>query len=211
MFQEICDVKIKGISFERKNSSRNFKIKTILYVYREIFDFTGDSKEISVFVSKNFVSSVMDLLFCKTVIHHSHVSGNICGYAHDFCNRKVKKIYHHPISVFAHNLFKFDFFFVIKGLRLCVWKTNDLNIGGKGLRNISYVNISDQVKFIDTMKFYQESLHEIGTSMESIEQENIKKSLINFLESNRKFKFKYASLDFEDKKWVIEYLSGVRG
>ena len=58
-------MKIKGISFEDKSKdwSRNFKNKTMLFVYREIFDFPSDNREITVFVSKNFVSSVKNLLY----------------------------------------------------------------------------------------------------------------------------------------------------
>ena len=63
--EEISDMKIKDINFEAKSKdwSRNFKNKTILFVYREIFDFSSDNREITVFVSKNFVSSVKNLLY----------------------------------------------------------------------------------------------------------------------------------------------------
>ena len=121
LFQEISDMKIKGINLETENKRdhlRNSRLKTILYVYRETFDFPGDKREISVFVSKNFATSVMNLLFSEIWVHHLHVSGDIHGYAHDFCNRKVKELYKQPISAFAHNLSRFGFFFVLKGLRL---------------------------------------------------------------------------------------------
>ena len=109
------------------------------------------------------------MLYCDTWVHHSHLTGNILGYAHVFCNRKVKELHNQPISVFPHNLFKFDFFFVLKGLRLSVWRTKDLNMGGKGIRNMSYASIADQVKFIDTIKFYQEPFHALAVSMEPTE------------------------------------------
>ena len=62
------------------------------------------------------------------------------------------------ISVIAHNLFGFDFFFFLKGIRLIVWKTTNLSIGGSNLTQINYANISEQVKFTHTMKYYQQSL-----------------------------------------------------
>ena len=127
-------MKIKGIDFEGKNKRdqlRNWYLKTLLYVYRKTFDFPGDKGEIYIFVSKNFAFSVINLLFCNIWVYHLHLSGNILGYVHDFFNRKVKKLYKQPVSVFAHNLFRFDFFFVSKGLRLSVWRTKDLNIGRK--------------------------------------------------------------------------------
>ena len=113
LLEKISTIKIKNIDFEHKNNRdplRNLRIKTILFVYREIFDFAGDNQEVSVFVSKNFKFSALNLLFCDITVHHSHVSRNIFSYAHDFCNQRVKELYRQPISVFAHNLFRFDFF-----------------------------------------------------------------------------------------------------
>ena len=205
LFEEIKDMKIKGINFERKNKRdqlRVHKIKTVLYVYREIFDFPGYKREISLFVSKNFASSVINLLYCDIWVHHSHVSGNIHGYVQYFCNKKVKELNNQPVSVFAHNLFRFDFFFVRKGLRLSVWRSKDLKMGGKSIRNMSYASIADQVKFIDTIKFYQEHLHALAAGMEPAEHENITKSITTFLETHPRFSFKYFALTFENKKWV---------
>ena len=133
-------------------------------------------------------------------VHHSHVSGNIHGYVHDFCNKKVKELHNLPISVFAHNLFRFDFFFVLKGLRLSVWRAKDLNMGGKSIRNMICANIVDQAKFINTIKFYQEPLHALAASMEPAEHENIKKSISRFLETYPRLSFKYSTLTFENKK-----------
>ena len=186
-------------------------MRTVLFVYRQIFDFAGDDREISLFVSKNFVSSVVNMLYTDVVLYHSHVSGSIQGYIHDFCNKKLKEIYHRPISMFAHNLFKFDFFFAMKEYRLSVWRTKDLNMGGKGIRNMSYASILDQVKFIDTIKFYQEPLHTLAASMEPTEYANIQRSITKFLEMPPKFRFKYASLSVEDKKWLVDYLLGGKG
>ena len=73
---------------------------------------------------------------------------------------------------------------------------------------MSYASIADQVKFIDTIKFYQEPLHALAASMEPTEHENIKKSISKFLETHHRFRFKYSLLSFENKKWVVDYLSG---
>ena len=82
----------------------------------------------------------------------------------------------------------------MKGLRLCVWRTKNLRIGGKGINNLNYANIADQIKFIDTIKFYQEPLSKIAKNMEANEKENIKKSLIVVLETHPKYNFKYNLL-----------------
>ena len=92
--------------------------------------------------------------------------------------------------MFAYSLFRFDFFFVLKGLRMTVWRTKDLNMGGEGIRNLSYARIADQVKFINIIKFYQEPLHALAASMEPEEHQNIQRSFIMFLETHPRFNFK---------------------
>ena len=84
-------------------------------------------------------------------------------------------------------------------------------MGGKSIRNMSYASIADQVKFIDTIKFYQEPLHALAASMEPTEHENIRKSISIFLETHPRFRFKYSLLSFENKKWVVDYLPGGEG
>ena len=65
------------------------QIKTILFVYQQIFDFPGYNQEINVFISKKFLNSVLNLLHSEVVLHHLHITGKIIGYSHDFCNLKV--------------------------------------------------------------------------------------------------------------------------
>ena len=89
----------------------------------------------------------------KTHIHYSHISGEIIGYAHSYCNLKVREN-QTKISVVAHNLFRFDFFFMLKGLRAGVSKTRDITIGGKNPTNINFANIGNKVMFIDTINYF---------------------------------------------------------
>ena len=115
-------------------------------------------------------------MYNKHVIHHSHITGEVIGLAHGFCNRKVRE--NNNISVIAHNPFGFDFFFLLKGIRLSVWKINNFAIGGSNLTNINYANIGKQVKFIGTIKYYQQSLAKLAESMTDEEKEkNFKKFL----------------------------------
>ena len=123
-------------------------------------------------VSANFFKNVVNVLYDKNELHHSHIAGEIIGYANGFCNRKVRENKNN-ISVIAHNLFGFDFFFFLKGIRLSVWKTNDVSIGGSNLTNINYANIGEQIKFIDTMKYYQQGLTKLAESMTVDEKEKI--------------------------------------
>ena len=116
------------------------------------------------------------------MIQHSHVTGEIIGYPHDNCNKKVRKN-ESMIPVFAQNLFSFDFFFV-KGIMLCVWRKKQLNTGGNNSTNVQYANISSQVKFINTIKYSQQPLSFLAKNTNEIEKTNIRRACKKFIEEN---------------------------
>ena len=99
-------------------------------------------------ISQKFLINVDRLINRKLIIDHSHLTADIIGYAHSFCNLKFTEN-KNQISVVMHSLFSFDFFF-LSGLRLCAWRTTNLSIRVKNLANINFTNIWDGVKFIDT-------------------------------------------------------------
>ena len=131
-----------------------------------------------------FLDNVNCLIYSKNVIHHSHITGDIIGYAHSFCNLKVREN-KNQISVIAHNLFGFDFFFFLKGLKLGSWRTRNISIGGTNLVNINLANIANQVKFTDTLKNYQQSLSVQVTTMIDQEKYSIKKGVKNLLKMTK--------------------------
>ena len=138
------------------------------------------------------------------------MNGEIAGYAYDFCNKKLRKT-QNLIAVFAYNLFSFDFFFGVKGIRLCVWRTKQLYIGGTNLTNVQYANIGLQVKFIDTMKYYQQSLSSLAKSADENEIANFRNSCQKFIEGNATYSTAFSSLLDQDRTWVWDYLSGGKG
>ena len=96
--------------------------------------------------------------------HHSHVTGEIIGFARHYCSEKVRENYF-KIPAVAHNLFKFDFFFLLKGLRSGVWKTKDINMGRKKPSDINFASIGNQIQFVDTIKYFQQSLAALANSL----------------------------------------------
>ena len=89
----------------------------------------------------------------KTKIHHSHITSEILGYSHSKCNFKVRQN-REKVSVIAHNLFRFDFFFFLKGIRAGSWRTRDISIGGRNPTSINFANIGNKVTFIDKIKYF---------------------------------------------------------
>ena len=56
-------------------------------------------------------------------------------------------------------------FFFTKGYSATAWGTRDLNFGGTNLTHINYGNIAGEIKFIDTLKYYQKSLDELAKTL----------------------------------------------
>ena len=100
-------------------------------------------------------------------------TGKIIVYAHDFCNIKVREN-QNQFSCIAHNFF--DMFFLIKGITLSVWGTRDVNTGGTGLTNINFASISNQVEFIDAMKYFLNSLGQRASTLDVVEKKNALKN-----------------------------------
>ena len=87
------------------------------------------------FTTKNFFIHVHRLIKMKVHLHHSHITGKIIGYSHDFCNTSVVEKTSPDIPVIAHNLFSFDLYYFIKGYIASAWCSKSLNIAGN---NVAY-------------------------------------------------------------------------
>ena len=170
VYEAINEHKVKESVY--KNKQVKTVEKTISFVYLNLMKIPSNDQLEGVPICSNVLTNVKNLLFnTKPNLHHSHIAGEIFLYAHGFCNRKVKEN-KNTISVIAPHLFGFDFFFFLKGLRFGAWKTTNLSVGVANLSQINFANISVQVKFIDTIKYYQKSLAKLAEGMR--EQEKIK-------------------------------------
>ena len=98
------------------------------------------------------------------MVHHSHVSGKVVGFVHEFCNLKVRENYY-TILVIVRNQFRFDFFFIMMSIRPTVWETTEIKIGAKNASNVNFAAIGNQVRFRDTIKYFQQSLENLADSM----------------------------------------------
>ena len=108
IFDGIDEFKIVGKFNNGENQSKQIN-KIIGGVYTNIIKFKQNEHIKGEIFSDDFLDNVGCLIFSKNVIHHSHISGKIIGYAHGFYNQKVREN-KKQISVIAHNLFDFDFY-----------------------------------------------------------------------------------------------------
>ena len=166
---------------EIKNSKTKIPIFTLqiyAFVYDILMDFSAFTFIVVTIATQDFFENVYKLINFKVHIHDSHVTGKITGYAHNFCYWKVRQN-QTWFSCIAHNYLNFDFYFMFKGYRVLCW-VEDKNTGGSNLSNVSFLNIGEQMKIIDTMKYCQTSLVQVGFTVTSEEKQRIKKLMLQF-------------------------------
>ena len=100
--------------------------------------------------------------------------------------------------MFAHNQFRFDLFFFLKGIKPSIWETKQISISGKNATSINFAIIKNQVQFINTTNFFQQSLASLGDSMTETERENVRDICHNFLRE------KLIFVSEKDEKWVLD-------
>ena len=161
----IGDMKIKNKS---NTKILKFTLQTYAFVYQRLIDFPQGKVDCETGTTINFLKNTHRIINVKIPLHLSHVTGKIIGYTHDFCNMKVREN-QSQFTCIAYNFFGFDMLFLIKGTRLSVLGTKDVNIGGTGLTNINFASISTQVKFIDTMKYFLTSLGQLACTLDDVE------------------------------------------
>ena len=86
-----------------------------------------------------------------------------------------------------------------------MWETTGIDIGGKNPTDINFAIICKQVCFIDTVKYFQQSLESLANSMTNVEREKVKKICRRFLGETLMF------LSKKDEDWVLNCLSSGKG
>ena len=113
----------------KKVTSKKYFETLLVFLYSSMIKFCRTDKIRGIPLLRNFIENLKEIMN-KTYLHHLHITGEIIGYAHSFCSTKVREN-KYKITVASHNLFRCDFFFLLKGLRAGVWRTRDLSIGSK--------------------------------------------------------------------------------
>lgn len=85
-----------------------------------------------------------------------------------------------------------------------MWETTDISIGGQNTTNINYAMIGSQVRFIDSIKFFQTSLDKLPSN---ITEKRVLKKTFELL-----FCEQLEQVDsVEDREWVLNYLTSGKG
>ena len=97
-------------------------LQVYAFVYQRLMDFPQRQFDNETLTTNELFDLVRKIINVKTYLHHSHITGKIIGYAHDFCKTKVREN-KDVLTFIAHIFFGFDMFFLIKCIRLSVWET----------------------------------------------------------------------------------------
>ena len=81
--QDIETVEIKGYI---NSKIPKFNLQLYAFVYDKIMKFPFSKFECETVTTTNLFISVHRIINAKIHLHHSHVTGKVKGYAHDFCN-----------------------------------------------------------------------------------------------------------------------------
>ena len=107
------------------------------------------------------------------------------------------------IPFVAHNFFGFDLFHFMKTYIASAWCLKELNIGGNNLTRANYVNISSEIKLIDSLKFYQRSLGELSSTLTPEEKTAVKNLAEKSLKEHYYFSTAWAYLSVNKKKQMF--------
>ena len=179
---ELIEIK----NYVKSNKIPKFNLKLYALVYNSLIEFPRSKFNYETITTNNFFGNVHKYIKVKIDLHHSHITGEIFEYSHDFCNWKVEES-KNEILLIAQNLFGFNMFYFIKGYRASAWGSKDLNFGGNNLTNINSGNIGNEIKFIDTLKYYQKSLGELASTLTENENKSVKTSVLQFLNQHHYF------------------------
>ena len=218
-YQQICadcenfeELKEAIVSIGVKHNARiklpKFTLQIYTFVYQRLMDFstTGKFAESEALITLNLFQNVHRVISVKVHLNHYHVIGKIHGYAHNFCNMKVRENSQIQFCCILHNFFYFDMFFLFKGIRLSVWETQDLNIGRSALTNINFASLGSQVKLIETMKYYPSSLGILTRTLDDVEKERVKELTLQFLSQHNYFSQIWQHKLTYDKKGRLKTL-----
>ena len=215
--EDICDIKktnlteIKNISAITKASISKLNLKVYAYVYDQLFIFPRSDIDYEIITTNKFFLHVHRLIRGKFHLHHSHITGNIIRYAHDFCNATCMEKSSGEITFMAHSFFGFDLFYFLKTYIASAWCSKELNIGGNNLTHENFGNNSNEIKLIHYLKFYQRSLGELSSTSTSEEKTAVKSLAKIFLNEHHYFSTNWSYLLINKKKQNFRnYCAGKR-
>ena len=207
LVEDIKEVKVPYT----KTKCPKFTMQVYYYFYDILTDFPPCKfEDLKTVTTKGFLINLYKVLNARVHLHHSHVTGEIYGYVHDFCNWQVREN-KNVVPLIGHNFLGFDIFYMVKGFRSSVWGTNNLNMGGTNLTNVNFASVGKQVKIIDTLKYYQTSLAALTNTADEKEKLEIRKSVTKFINQHEYFNQIWPKIKLSDKNKILDIIESGKG
>ena len=111
----------------------------------------------------------------------------------------------------GHNFLGLGIFYMVKGYRSSCWGTKELEMAGTNLANVNYANIRNQIKIIDTLKYYQTTLAGLTSTTDDKEKESIRKLIEQFLTDHIYFGKVWQILEKKDKETILNLIAEGKG
>ena len=102
-------------------------------------------------------------------------------------------------------------YYFIKGFIASAWCSKELKIVGNNLTHINFSKIVDEIKFIDSLKYYKKSLAELSCTLSEEEKAAFKKLTEQFFNQHHYFSNIWVFLYSEKKKKILEIVSEGKG
>ena len=106
----IQKTEIKNALSQSRGEVYKFNLKVYAFVYDKIIFLPHSDIEYDTLTTDKFFIHVNRLIKGKVHLHHSHTTGKILGYSHDFCNTSVIEKTRSEIPFVAHNFLVLIFF-----------------------------------------------------------------------------------------------------
>ena len=158
----INNIEIKNALTQSRREVYKFNLKVYTFVYDKIIFLPHSETEYDTITTDKFFIHVHRLIKGKVHLHHSHMTGEILGYSHDFCNTIAIEETRSKIPFVAHNFFGFNIFYFLKTFIASAWCSKQLNIGTH-LTHVNFGFIENEIKLIDSLKYYQKSLADLSS------------------------------------------------
>ena len=182
--EEHLQKQIKEFKIYRKKNATS-RQRAFALMYSHYIDFPTRIYNEKKYALPSFFSDIGNVFFdSHKVIHHSHVTREIYGYVHNFCNKRVREVTYKSGQYFScifHNGFRFDMTFLTKRLWLSLWQTQDVSSLGSGLISLKSYSLGRHFKFIDSVKYYQQPLAKLARGTDKNEKERIRSLFLDYL------------------------------
>ena len=111
----------------------------------------------------------------------------------------------------AHNFFGFDVFYFLKTYIVSSWCSKKLNIGSTNLTHVNYGIINNEIKLIDSLKYYQKSLADLSSTLTKDEKKAAEKLTRQFFNQHYYFSTVWPYLTQKLQEKVLDIITGGKG